>query len=90
MVPTLGFTGHVNDWDSGLGYMQQRYYDPVAWRFLSTDWPHGRPPVREQKYYKMMIPREHGEENGGIPRTKWVHGGAAGMHPICSRRVINR
>ena len=37
-VPTgLGFTGHVNDADSGLVYMQQRYYDPVAGRFLSVD-----------------------------------------------------
>ena len=33
----LGFTGHVNDIDTGLVYMQQRYYDPVAGRFLSVD-----------------------------------------------------
>ncbi|MBC3833399.1 hypothetical protein H8K33_17975 [Undibacterium amnicola] len=36
-IPTIGFTGHVNDADTGLTYMQQRYYDPVAGRFLSTD-----------------------------------------------------
>jgi len=37
-VPTgLGFTGHVNDADTGLVYMQQRYYDPIAGRFLSVD-----------------------------------------------------
>jgi RHS repeat-associated protein len=36
-TPTLGFTGHVNDADTGLTYMQQRYYDPVAGRFLSID-----------------------------------------------------
>ena len=35
--PTIGFTGHVNDSDTGLTYMQQRYYDPVAGRFLSID-----------------------------------------------------
>jgi RHS repeat-associated protein len=35
--PTIGFTGHVNDVDTGLTYMQQRYYDPVAARFLSID-----------------------------------------------------
>lgn len=35
--PTIGFTGHVNDADTGLTYMQQRYYDPVAGRFLSID-----------------------------------------------------
>jgi len=32
-----GYTGHVTDALTGLSYMQQRYYDPVAGRFLSTD-----------------------------------------------------
>ncbi len=37
-VPTgIGFTGHVNDADTGLVYMQQRYYDPIAARFMSVD-----------------------------------------------------
>ena len=36
-APIVGFTGHVNDADTGLTYMQQRYYDPVAGRFLSID-----------------------------------------------------
>ena len=34
---TLGFTGHANDPDTALVYMQQRYYDPIAGRFLSVD-----------------------------------------------------
>ena len=33
----LGFTGHVEDADTLLTYMQQRYYDPIAGRFLSVD-----------------------------------------------------
>jgi RHS repeat-associated protein len=33
----IGFTGHVNDADTGLVYMQQRHYDPLAGRFLSVD-----------------------------------------------------
>jgi RHS repeat-associated protein len=33
----LGFTGHVNDGDTGLVQMQQRYYEPLAGRFLSVD-----------------------------------------------------
>ncbi|MDB5959823.1 MAG: repeat-associated core domain protein [Massilia sp.] len=37
VMPTIGFTGHVNDADTGLVYMQQRYYDPEAGRFLSVD-----------------------------------------------------
>jgi len=32
-----GFTGHVADVDTGLTYMQQRYYDPGIGRFLSVD-----------------------------------------------------
>ncbi len=36
-TPTAGFTGHVNDAETGLVYMQQRYYDPIASRFLSID-----------------------------------------------------
>ncbi len=32
-----GFTGHIKDTDTGLNYMQARYYDPVIGRFLSHD-----------------------------------------------------
>jgi RHS repeat-associated protein len=32
-----GYTGHVNDADSALIYMQARYYDPAVGRFLSVD-----------------------------------------------------
>jgi len=35
--PGPGFTGHFNDSDTQLTYMQARYYDPVAARFMSTD-----------------------------------------------------
>ena len=34
---SIGFTGHVNDPGTGLVYMQQRYYDPIAARFMSND-----------------------------------------------------
>lgn len=33
----VGYTGHVNDPDTGLVYMQARYYDPMVGRFLSVD-----------------------------------------------------
>jgi RHS repeat-associated protein len=39
-----GFTGHVEEPDSGLVYMQARYYDPTVGRFLSQD-PAGVDPV---------------------------------------------
>ena len=32
-----GYTGHVNDPETNLVYMQARYYDPATGRFLSTD-----------------------------------------------------
>lgn len=32
-----GYTGHVSDAETGLSYMQQRYYDPGIGRFLSVD-----------------------------------------------------
>lgn len=38
--PTMagpGYTGHVEDSDTGLVYMQARYYDPDIGRFLSVD-----------------------------------------------------
>lgn len=32
-----GYTGHVNDTESGLVYMQARYYDPDIAAFISND-----------------------------------------------------
>lgn len=32
-----GFTGHISDSDTGLVYMQARFYDPVVGRFYSKD-----------------------------------------------------
>jgi RHS repeat-associated protein len=36
-VDRPGFTGHVKDAQTGMNYMQQRYYDPMIGRFLSVD-----------------------------------------------------
>ncbi|MCL1126598.1 RHS repeat domain-containing protein [Shewanella surugensis] len=33
----IGFTGHLQDKDLGLTYMQARYYDPLIGRFYSND-----------------------------------------------------
>ncbi|MBP1475220.1 RHS repeat-associated core domain-containing protein [Frateuria sp. MAH-13] len=37
MAAGPGYTGHVEDPDTGLVYMQQRYYDSSMGRFLSVD-----------------------------------------------------
>ena len=34
---TRGYTGHVHDSETGLIYMQARYYDPTIGRFMSID-----------------------------------------------------
>jgi len=36
-TPGPGYTGHVNEADTDLVYMQARYYDPLVGRFLSVD-----------------------------------------------------
>jgi RHS repeat-associated protein len=36
-VDGVGYTGHVMDQSDGLIYMQQRYYDPLVGRFISSD-----------------------------------------------------
>ncbi|MGQ0586723.1 MAG: RHS repeat-associated core domain-containing protein, partial [Gammaproteobacteria bacterium] len=33
----IGYTGHAFDAETGLTYMQARFYDPLVGRFLSTD-----------------------------------------------------
>ncbi|WHI49544.1 RHS repeat-associated core domain-containing protein [Microbulbifer sp. MLAF003] len=35
--PAVGYTGHVQDDDTGLTYMGARYYDPALGRFLQMD-----------------------------------------------------
>jgi RHS repeat-associated protein len=44
-----GYAGHVSDPDSGLVYMQARYYDPVVGRFLGAD-PAGTQPGDVSKF----------------------------------------
>ena len=77
-TPTIGFTGHVNDPDTGLIYMQQRYYDPYAGRFLSTD-----PVLTDAKtggafnryVYANNSPYTHIDPDGRDPEHAYVPGG---------------
>ncbi|MBL8300457.1 MAG: ParB N-terminal domain-containing protein [Rhodanobacteraceae bacterium] len=47
---TPSFTGHVADAETGLIYMQARYYDPYAGRFMATD-PVGASPDSFNRYW---------------------------------------
>jgi len=83
---SIGYTGHVNDSDTGLTYMQARYYDPVIGRFYSND-PIGytaRNPVMSFNRYMYVNnnPYKYTDPNGeflhiGIGALIGAIGGAA-------------
>jgi RHS repeat-associated protein len=70
----IGFTGHVHDADTDLVYMQQRYYDPIAGRFLSVD-----PVTTDAKTgehfnryaYGNNSPYKYKDPDGRIAETAW-------------------
>lgn len=69
-----GYTGHAQDADTGLVYMQQRYYEPVIGRFLSVD-----PVVANTKdgglfnryNYASNSPYKYKDPTGRIAETVW-------------------
>jgi RHS repeat-associated protein len=66
----VGYTGHVNDPETGLVYMQARYYDPAMGRFLSVD-PVGPSPgelFHFNRYdYTNNNPINHTDPDGRCP-----------------------
>ncbi|KKO46415.1 hypothetical protein WG68_06530 [Arsukibacterium ikkense] len=71
-----GYTGHVEDEDLQLTYMQQRYYDPVIGRFYSND-PVGFTPSNPMMFnryayannnpYKFVDPDGRNPTGRGMP-----------------------
>ena len=65
-----GYTGHVEDKDLSLTYMQQRYYDPVIGRFYSND-PVGftasNPMMFNRYAYANNNPYKYTDPNGRNP-----------------------
>lgn len=80
-VPSgIGFTGHANDADSGLVYMQQRYYDPLAGRFLSVDpvtIDSGLGDQFNRYVYALNNPYKYNDPDGRIANFVW--GAAVGF-----------
>jgi RHS repeat-associated protein len=71
----VGFTGHEKDDETGLTYMQARYYDPVIGRFYSVD-PVGfvaDNPMSFNRYlYVNNNPYKYRDPDGRIPvDTLW-------------------
>ncbi len=64
----VGYTGHQWDKDSGLNYMQARYYDPLLARFLSND-PVGFRDIHSfNRYvYANNNPYKYTDPDGEIP-----------------------
>ena len=70
-----GYTGHIKDGDTGLVYMQARYYDPVIGRFYSND-PIGyiadNPVMSFNRYlYVNNNPYKYTDPSGQILETVW-------------------
>ena len=67
-----GYTGHVMDAETGLTYMQQRYYDPGIGMFLSVDpvTAYGNPVGQFHRYrYASNNPYKYKDPDGrfGVP-----------------------
>ena len=78
MKKGVGYTGHLNDKDLGLTYMQARYYDPVIGRFYSNDpvgWTERSPVHSFGRYtYANNNPYLYTDPNGEFPET-WADAG---------------
>jgi RHS repeat-associated protein len=64
-----GYTGHLEDDDLSLTYMQQRYYDPVVGRFYSND-PvgfTGEPETFNRYSYANNNPYKYTDPDGRFP-----------------------
>jgi RHS repeat-associated protein len=73
-VSGVGYTGHVMDSTTGLVYAQQRYYDPLIGRFLSTD-PMMADPNNGWNFnrynYAANNPYKYTDPDGRIIETAW-------------------
>jgi len=67
-----GYTGHVMDASTGLSYMQQRYYDPVAARFLSNDSVAANAQSFNRYWYAYNNPYANVDPDGRAGKVAWL------------------
>ncbi|RUO60180.1 hypothetical protein CWI76_07525 [Pseudidiomarina marina] len=71
----LGYTGHLEDDDLELTYMQARYYDPVIGRFYSNDpvgWTASNPVMSFNRYlYVNNNPYKYTDPKGEYLESIW-------------------
>ncbi|WP_245889907.1 RHS repeat-associated core domain-containing protein [Fulvimonas soli] len=88
-----GYAGHINDPDTGLIYMQARYYDPEVGGFLSVD-PVG-PVMGEIAYFNLISPdlqlrvagsAPHAAQHGALEST----GATPWASTTCSSKPVAR
>ncbi len=70
----VGYTGHLEDTDLGLTYMQQRYYDPLIGRFYSND-PVGFTASNPMSFNRFLYvnnnPYKYTDPNGEYLESVW-------------------
>lgn len=72
---TVGYTGHIMDDDSGLIYMQARYYDASIGRFLSVD-----PQALTASVGNLFFANRFAYANNAPTRYTDAHGDKPGDH----------
>lgn len=87
------YTGHIQDTDTGLTYMQARYYDPAIGRFLSTDpvgFIEGGPTYFNRYAYVGNNPINMTDPTGEVGLPGFVFGAAfdVGMQMIVEGRSL--
>jgi|GEM_PF-1651165 len=85
-----GYAGHVVDVSTGLSYMQQRYYDPLAGRFLSADPVPASPASFNRYWYANNNPYKYIDPDGRCVDGPSCEGMAQyfGGHPDEARPLV--
>ena len=88
----IGYTGHFQDKDLGLTYMQARYYDPLIGRFYSNDpvgWTSKNPIMSFNRYlYVNNNPYKYNDPDGEF--LNFIIGAGAGALINFSAQVLTK